>query len=77
MFTACQVAWEDARERVFREEYQRRRRGEQGDLVWDASGEREAQERARRRTEERRGEPVTWDDEDEKACMEAYRKKYS
>ena len=50
---------------------------EQGELVWDTSGEREAQERARRRTEERRGEPVTWDDKDEKACMEAYRKKYS
>ena len=33
MIAACQVAWEDARERVFREEYKRRRRGEQGDLV--------------------------------------------
>ena len=62
---------------MFREEYQRRRRGEQGDLVWDTSGEREAQERARRRTEERIGQPVTWDDKDEKACMGAYRKKYS
>ena len=49
----------------------------QGELVWDASGEREAQERARRRTEERRGQPLTWDDADEKACMEMYRKKYS
>ena len=73
----CQVAWEDARERLFREEYQRRRRGEQAELVWDTSGEREAQERARRRTEERRGQPITWDDADEKACMVMYRKKYS
>ena len=28
-----QVAWEDARERLFREEYRRRRRGEQGSVV--------------------------------------------
>ena len=46
-------------------------------MVWDTSGKREAQERARRRTEERRGQPLTWDDADEKACMEMYRKKYS
>jgi len=69
-----QVNWEDEKERMYRQKYQSMR--EKGELVWDCSGEREAQERARARTEARRKQPVQWDDQDERACMEMYRKKY-
>ena len=69
-----QVSWEDERERAYRLQYQNLR--QRGDLVWDCSGEREAQERSRARDDARRGQPVTWDDQDERACMEMYRKKY-
>ena len=69
-----QISWEDERERAYRLQYQNLR--ETGALVWDCSGEREAQERSRARAEARRNQPVTWDDADERACMESYRNKY-
>ena len=69
-----QISWEDEGERAYRLQYQAMR--EKGELVWDCSGEREAQERARARTDARKHQPVTWDDADERACMESYRNKY-
>ena len=69
-----QINWEDEKEKLYREKYQKLRNS--GALVWDSSGERQAQERARERQEARKHQPVTWDDADERACMERYRKKY-
>ena len=68
------ISWEDERERAYRLQYQNLR--ETVALVWDCSGEREAQDRSRARAEARRNQPVTWDDADERACMESYRNKY-
>ena len=72
---SCQVEWEDGAERLLRARYTALR--ESGELVWDCSGERVEQERCRREQDQRRNQPVTWDDADERAYMESYRKKYN
>ena len=68
------MRWEDEREKQWRAEYQRWRLG--GTVVWDTTGEREAQETSRHNTRLRRKTELRWEDGDEKACREMYRKKY-
>ena len=69
-----QVRWEDEREKQWRAEYQRWRLG--GAVVWNTSGEREAQQSSRRETKLRRNTELRWEDGEERACREMYRKKY-
>ena len=68
------MAWEDEKERQLRAEYERWRLG--GPVVWDVTGERETQERYRDDMRLRRNNEVSWEDGDERACREMYRKKY-
>ena len=45
-------------------------------MEWDTTGERQDQLRHRRDTELRRNTEVTWDDSEERACRQMFRKKY-
>ena len=69
-----QVRWEDEREKQWRAEYERWRLG--GSVTWDDTGERDTQERFRDDTRQRRKTDLSWEDGDERACREMYRKKY-
>ena len=46
-------------------------------MDWDDTGERQTRDRYKQDTRlRRRNTEVSWDDGDERACMEMYRKKY-
>ncbi|XP_023332049.1 uncharacterized protein LOC111704140 [Eurytemora carolleeae] len=71
-----QINWEDEREQAYRAKYIQIR-GSRDEINWNTdTGERKAQERSRMLTAARSKQKLEWDDQDEKACMERYRKKY-
>jgi len=70
------VDWEDELEKQYRAKYIEMRTAEK--VNWDnTEGERAAQLRSRANTEKRSKQEFSWDDTDERACMDKYRKKYS
>jgi len=72
-----QVEWSDEMERAYRAKYIQLREERQEEADWtEYSGEYDAQEKSRAKTQERKKQSLSWDDQDERACMERYRKKY-